>query len=298
MENDLSGFDKHVMELFDLCKDILKLQEKRDLKVSNRKNPFLTRLEKYEKTYTKTEPAEHVGYFEKIYTDNKRFILLGPRRDSWLSDGQIVVSYGEDCGLKTDIKIHLSAIYTTACKMRDEITEESSGLPETENIGTDYPSTFIFLLYRIFSEIVTSDIENTKLTGHIDSIDVKDNKKDKGNDQLSGLFDMAANMAEQVSGTKIPRDKIPDQKDFGKMLGNMINDPKTKSMIGSVMQQFQGADGLGDIVTKLVGGLGAANGNGSGTGGGGNPNNNSNSSSTTTSANQIEGNVNDEFDNF
>ena len=76
MERDLSVFDKNVMELFELSKDILKAHEKRKLKGIDRATPFLTHLEKYMKTYSKTQPDEHVGYFEKIFNENKRVIIL------------------------------------------------------------------------------------------------------------------------------------------------------------------------------------------------------------------------------
>ena len=57
-ERDLSGFDKNVMELFDLCKDILKAKERRSLKGVERGNPFLNRLEKYIKTNLPHLPLE------------------------------------------------------------------------------------------------------------------------------------------------------------------------------------------------------------------------------------------------
>lgn len=261
MERDLSGFDKNVMSFFDICKNILKISEKRNLSLSDRKNPYLTRLEKYIKTYSKTDPEEHVVYFEKIYTDNKRFILLGPQRDSWLIDGKLIISFGEDCGLKTDMKLHLSGIYSTSIKIRDEIRDENEGLPnssETEETG--YPSSYMLCLYQIFREISSSDNEKTKLTKHIESLesDAGIRSSKSSNDPMAGLFDMAANMAEQVSGNKIPREQMPGKNDFGKMISSVMDNPKTKSMLGNMMQEFQNTNNIGDIVTKLVGGLSGA----------------------------------------
>jgi len=301
-EKDLSGFDRNVMELFELCKDILKAKERRSLKGVERGNPFYSRLEKYIKAYNKTEPEEHVHYFEKIYNDNKRFILLGPQRDSWLSEGNSVISYGEDYGVKSEIKLHLSGIYFTACKIRDEIREEIEGLPETKDntIETTYPSNYLLLLYRIFSEIVISDNERTKLTTHIETLESQtgnrstSSSRNKNNDDpLSGLFDMVGNLAEQVSGSKIPKDKMPGKNDFAKMMENVINDPKTKSMLGNVMQSFQGAEGAGDIATKLVGALGSIAGQSAPTA----SSSSSSSSSTTAELPSTQnGDVNDEFD--
>lgn len=260
---DLSGFDKNVMEIFDICKDILKTSDKRNLPLNNRKNPYLTRLEKYMKTYSKTDPEEHVVYFEKIYNNNKRFILLGPQRDSWLIDENLIISFGEDCGLKTDMKLHLSGIYSTAIKIRDEIRDEMEGLPNSsDTTETGYPASFILTLYRIFQEIVTSGTEKEKLSKHIESLetDAGIRSSKASNDPMSGLFEMAAGMAEQVSGKKISKDQMPGQQDFGKMISSVIDDPKTKSMLGNMMQEFQSTNNIGDMVSKLVGNLGAVAG--------------------------------------
>ncbi len=260
MERDLSGFDKNVMELFDVAKEILKAHEKRRLKGLDRSSPFLTHLEKYIKTYSKTEPEEHVGYFEKVFNDNKRMIMLGPQRN-WLEDAKVIISYGEDYGLKTEMKFHVSSIYFTACKMRDEIKEENEGLPDTtDSVELGYPSRFMLFLYRIFREITPSDNEKTKLTVHIDTLESSSGVRSAStnpNDMLSGVFDMF----EKASGTKIPRDKLPGKgTDITKMFSELLNDEKTKSMLGNVMQSLNGAGGANDIVSKLVGALGSAGG--------------------------------------
>ena len=288
MERDLSVFDKNVMELFELSKDILKAHEKRKLKGIDRATPFLTHLEKYIKTYSKTQPDEHVGYFEKIFNENKRVILLGPQRESWIQDKSIVISYGEDYGLKTEMKFHLSAIYFTACKMRDEIKEENEGLPNTsESVELSYPSRFFLYLYNIFREVTPSDNEKTKLSTHIQTLEESAGKRSSSNggDMMSSLFDMA----EQVSGTKIPRDKMPGSGgDITKMLSQMMEDPKTKTMLSTVMNSLQNVDGVGDIATKLVGALGAA---------GGASNSNSQTASAAPSIENAS-TVNDEFSDY
>ena len=262
MERDLSVFDKNVMELFELSKDILKAHEKRKLKGIDRATPFLTHLEKYMKTYSKTQPEEHTSYFEKIFTNNKRVIMLGAQRDGWLIDAKppVIISYGEDYGLKTEMKFHMTAIYFTACQMRDEIKEENDGLPNvSESPELNYPSRFLLHLYHIFHEVTSSDNEKTKLATHIDTLKSSIGiRSSNGGDSMSSLFDMV----EQTTGMKIPRDKMPANGDITKMFGEVFNDPKAKSMISSVMNSLKNADGAGDIVTKLVGALGSAAGGG------------------------------------
>ena len=309
-ERDLSAFDKNVIELFDLCKEIMKISDKRKLSLSDRKNPFVTRLERYIKTYNKTDPDEHVGYFEKIYTNNKRFILLGPQRDSWLSDNQIIISYGEEAGVKTEIKVHLSAIYNASCKTRDEVKEELEGLPDSSDpYETRFPTRFMLSLYRIFKEVSFSENEKTKLNTHIENLESESGLRSSrgGEDPLSGLFDMTSNMVEQFTGNKVPKDQMPGKNEIGKMFGNLVNDPKTKSMIGNVMQQLQGANGAGEMVTKLVGALGSQEGMGSmGEMLGNMGNLNKDSEGALDSGNsepvnveaEIDGGVNDEFSDY
>ena len=303
-EKDLSVFDKNVIELFDHCKEIIRVHDKRKL-FNNRKNPFSTRLERYVKTYNKTEPNEHIGYFEKIYKNNKRFILLGPQRDSWLTDNEIIITYGEEANIKTEIKVHLSAIYNTACKLREEIREELEGLPNSsDTTETTFPSKVLLSLYRIFREISESEVEINKLTSHIEDMESEFGIKRKsgGDDTLSGLFDMTSNMMEQLTGNKIPKDKMPGKNDIGKMFNTMVNDPKTQSMIGNVMSQLKNTENIGEMATKLVGALG----NGGGMeevaktlGGSGESNNSDNKqSSESAGESKDKGDVNDEFSDY
>lgn len=250
---DLSGFDKHVLSLFRVSKQILEAQDSRSL--NNRKNPMLVRLEKYEKIYKKTDPDEHVGYFEKIYNDNKRFILLGPQRDGWLAEGNIVISYGQECNLKTEMKFYLSAIYNASIKLR----EENKGLPDmSPSQETYYPDDFMLEIYTIFREIAVAESEISKLNQHLEDLGEVGNN---GSDPLSGLFDMASGMAEKVSGQKIPKDKMPRKNDLGKMLSSVMDNPQTKNMLGSMMEEFKNSGNMGEMFTKMVGGLGAVAGN-------------------------------------
>lgn len=293
-EKDLSIFDKNVMGIFDLCKEILKISDKRNISVSDRKNPYLSRLEKYIRAYSKTVPDEHVVYFERIYTNNKRFILLGPQRDSWLIDGNIIISFGEDAGIKTDIKLHLSGIYTTAIKIRDEMREEIEGLPDaSDTYETGFPSNFMLLLYRVFREVASSDNEKTKLTTHIENLESDAGVRSNKSDPFSNILESFGPMVEKMTGNKLPKEGMP--KDLGKMFNSMMENPKAKSMLGSVMEGLQNPEKLGELATSMIGNLGNMTSN---------SNSNSNSNNTSSSlaieenGNNTDGNVNDEFADY
>jgi hypothetical protein len=61
-------------------------------------------------------------------------------------------------------------------------------------------------------------------------------------------------------GVKLPEgQKMPSQDELGKMLGSVMNNPQTKSMLGNVMQEMKECKSIGDVVNKLVGNLGAVN---------------------------------------
>lgn len=287
---DLSEFDKNVMDMFDLCKKILKTSDDRN--VFKKKNLILSRLESYIKTYNKTDPEDHVKYFDNMFRNNRRMIMLGPQRDGWLKDGDIIITYGEDVGLKTNIKFHVSGIYFTACKIQTEIEEETEGLPGVSKPETIYPKEYLLQLYRIFHSLTESKTNKSKLTKHIETLESeigirKKSSTTKGDDPLAGLFNMASGMAEQLTGQKIPKDKMPGKQDFSKMLGDVINNPQTKSMLGNMMQEMQNADNIGDIVGKLMGSLGGMGGN-----------NTENTNNAITESENTDIDVNDEFDDY
>jgi len=260
-EIDLSPFDKSVTELFELSQNIIETYESHHLSLNHRKNPILVRLQQYIKTYEKTEPKEHLWYFEQIYKKNKAKILRGPKRDSWVLDGNIIITYGEDAGIKTNIKIHISSIYHTACKIRDETEKDIEGLPDVEQTEElVFPYLYLLHLYRIFCHIAKPS-DKDKMQDHVkyleNEIGIKETttkSSQSNNDPMSSLFDMATGMMEKM-GVNVPKEKMPDQKDFSNMLGNVINNPKTKSMIGNMMQEMQNTSNIGDMVNKLIGNL-------------------------------------------
>ena len=276
VERDLSDFDKNVMNLFDLCKDIMKSSDERS--VFNKKNPITTRLESYIRVYKKMLPEDHVVYFENVFKNNRRMIMLGPQRDGWLLDNSITIIFGEDCGKKTGIKFHLSAIYGTACKLRDDIEEEIEGLPGVVKAETGYPKTFLHLLYKIFASISESENDKQKLEKHLGELG--ETVKSNGTD-FSSIINAASGLAEKVTGQKLPTNGMGGQ-DITKMMSEMVNNPQTKNMLGNMMEGMKNTEGLGGIVSQFMNGLGV----------------NPQSGETKALEEQPieEGDVNDEFD--
>ena len=262
-EVDLEKFDRHIMSLFNLLKTVIKTHEKYKLNLSSVKNPILTRLERYIKVYDKSEPNEHLWYFQRLYNQNKPAILRGPERDTWLSNGKITLHFGEETGRPIkDAKIELSMIYTTAIKLRDDVEASLHGLPDVEQSQElIYPTLFLLHLYRIFYELTESNDEKKKILGFINELEsdagVKSKSKNKegnkeGTSELDGLLGMATGLMEQM-GIKLPEgQKLPSGNELNKAVGSVFQNPEAKSFIGDMMKEMQECENFGDMFGKLL----------------------------------------------
>lgn len=258
---DIKAFDTNLSKFLALMKEIINCHEQRKLNLSSNKNPVLTRLEKYIKTYDRTKPEEHIWYFKKIYESNCPAILRGPEKDNWLKTGNIIIQFGEDVGRSTDIKIHLSIIYGTACKLQSDTKKSLAGLPNLdESEELMYPNLFLLHLYRIFYEIAETKGEKEQISSYINSLEKSTgnkNTKKESNDPLNGILGTVTDLMGQM-GMKLPEgQKLPSQDDLGKMLGSVMNNPQTKSLLGNMMQEMKECKNLGDVVNKLVNNLGS-----------------------------------------
>lgn len=257
---DLSDFDESVLELLDTLREVLEVHDERNLNLSSKKNPILTRLQSYSKTYDKTDPEDHVNYFQDIYSKYRIAILRGPRRDGWLNDNSIIIQWGSDVGIKNNIKIHLSSIYSNACSIRDEI-EELNTLPNMKKSKElQFPSRILLSLYRIFAELTPSKKDREKLSKHVNTLKKELGERSSlsggGDNPLGGLFDMATGLMDQM-GIKLPEgQQMPDKDQFGDAIGKMLNNPQAKTMMGSVMKEMQECENMSDVAQKLLSGLG------------------------------------------
>jgi hypothetical protein len=255
---DLTKFDRSLSGLFRLLETIIKIHEKHELNLSSRKNPFLSRLEKYIKIYDLTRADEHLWYFQKIYDDFKPAILRGPERDTWIRNGNIVIHFGEETRKPIrDAKVHLSSIYKTACTIRDRVEESLHGLPNVEQSKEIlFPTILLLHLYRIFHEIANSDKEKETLNGYVKDLEkdtgVGKKTKSSGSDNgLDGLMKTVTGFAEQM-GIKMPDGKMPSSDDLNKAMSEVINKPQTKNFLGNMLQKMQGCKNAGDMVGTLL----------------------------------------------
>lgn len=257
-----SKFEKSLEELLKISKDILVANDKINLKFSSKKNPVLARLENYIKTTesNETDASDHIWSFQKIYEKNKRAILRGPAGDSWLTTTgkEVTVNFGEQFSLRNDIKIHLTIIYSNACKIRDQIEESLQGLPDINQAEELlYVPTFMLRLYEIFAEVCDFKEDKEKLEDFIDILSkeakIKTTKaKAANNDPLSGFMDMVTPIMKQM-GVQLPEgQKMPSAQELTNNLQTMMQRPEVSSKIGNVLKDLQGCNNLGEMFSKVM----------------------------------------------
>ena len=242
-DRDIKKIDKSIRGLFTLLRTILETNEKRNLKITRKRNPILSRLDKYVKIYEKTKIEDHINHFERIYESNHINIMKGPDRDAWIKNNNIMIQSSPDA------KIYLSGIYNTSCKLKTDIENSFRGLPDIgDSLELKFSTAFLLHLYRIFYEISDSESDQKILSGYISKLEknagVKKSKK-AGGGAFDGVMDMATGFMEKM-GIKLPKgQKMPD-------LGQLMNDPRANS----VFKQVKECNNIQDLLGKVMGGLG------------------------------------------
>jgi len=262
-ESRYQEFDEALTDLLVTLEKVIEVWEEHNLNLTHdNSNSVKARLESYINTYDKTAPEDHVWSFQNIFNKHKSSILKGPTKDNWIVKGNVTVQFGEDVGIKNNIKIHLSSIYNTACKLRNDIEESLEGLPDVEQtVELLLPIKIQYYLYKIFSEIITKKTDRKKLINFVNDLSLDAGiKRNRGNDDsnpLDGLMQTMSGMAKQM-GIPVPEgQKLPSGNELSKMMGQMVNNPQTKNLIGNVMKEMKDCDNIGDMAGKLVGALGA-----------------------------------------
>lgn len=260
---DEKQFDIGIKGLFRVVKTIVNINNQRLLKLDNKKNPVLVCLEQYQKVYDKTTPKEHKIYFSDIYEKYKSVILKGPNRDDWLTSNRLSIKYGSHVGMNTKARIYLSAVYITACKIRNEVEESMKGLPNIEESKEiQIPSAFLLHMYRIFKSIAPSS-DHDKLNKHIESLKcdlgIIDNQTTTDNSDVSDTLEPLVNMASKFMGkmgVEIPEGKMPPTKQLTDAVGQIFNNPKTSEMLTNIFGEFQKSNNIGDLMNSIVSNIG------------------------------------------
>lgn len=274
-QKDISPvFDDELESLLKVCSSILNLHSKRDIMGNN---VMAKRLKSYRKCYQKSEECDreaHAWPFKDIFERQKTRILKGLKNDDWILRTTLCVQYGSHNGSKNNIKIHLSSIYGIAVKMSKASKKKYKDLPNEEyakHVEIIYPEAMLLHLYRIFRELcrvpvynkvyIAKDTELESLSKIITSLEkelgisVKSANGDFGSDGgFNDIFDMAKGFLGRM-GMEVPAD-APKGSDMRDAISKMLNDDSTADLIGNIVKSVQGSNDIGEIVSKIAGGLG------------------------------------------
>ncbi len=269
-------FDDELESLLKVCNSILTLNSKRDIMGNN---AMANRLNNYITCYQKSEEGDretHAWPFKDIFERQKTRILKGLKNDDWILRTTLCAQYGSHNGTKNRIKIHLSSIYGIAVKMSNISKKKYKDLPNEEyakHLEIIYPEAMLLHLYRIFRELcrvpvynkvyIAKDEEVESLSKIIVSLEKElgiSDKADASSSSGSGGFDDIFDMAKGIlgkMGMDVPAD-APKGADMKNPISKMLNDDKTADLIGNIVKSVQGSSDIGEIVSKIAGGLGDA----------------------------------------
>jgi hypothetical protein len=261
-------FDKEINALFNHLKTVVKARDAAKLKLSgNAVNPILKWLNKYAKAYEYSEPELHKEYFANIFTKYRVPILKGYKNDKWLRQNNVVIQFGEGVDqVNKEIRIMLSSIYTTACQLKKEAEDSLEGFPEEAWESCQeliYPDIIMLHLYRLFRESLPSESEDyPKLQALVSEIET-----DLGIDPsttapptsatpnlgggFSQLIGMVSTMLPKLGITPPDGSKLPTETDINNVMGKVINNPQTQSMISNVLTSLSECKDITQVIHKL-----------------------------------------------
>jgi hypothetical protein len=270
-----SVFDKEIRALFAHLRTVVKAKDATKLKISGATaNPILKWLTKYAKAYEYSEPELHKEYFLSIFKKYRIPILKGYKNDKWLLENKVEIQFGEGLDqVNKEIRIMLSTIYKTACQLKNDAEKSLNGLPEEAYETCQeliYPDIILLHLYRLFRESLPSDSEDVpKLRSLVSAIET-----DLGIDPtetappaaatsvpggaggLSQLIGMVTGMLPNLGITPPDGSKLPTENEISSVLGRVINNPQTQSMISTVLTGLSECKDITQVVQKLASAVG------------------------------------------
>lgn len=272
----------NLKKLFDILTKVMNHNEKVFPKLLDSPNPIMCYLKKYVKvyeidikTYQDDGLEDHIAYLDKIYQSCRSDILKGYSNDKWLRTGNINIQFGEGSDrAPKDVRIMLSAIYNTACKLKDLAEKRLDGLPEEEYQNAHellYPSIILLHLYRIFRDIspndskilsnIVADLESDLgITPPDKSTDRSTDKSTEGvkaNDITSGLTGFFS-IAKDIMKNFGLEGNLPTETEFTQTVNSLMTNPTTLNTINKVFKDFQGTksapgvENIGQSISNLV----------------------------------------------
>lgn len=251
-------FDKEIRALFEHLQNIIQTSDLNKLKVTGKSiNPFMKYLKKYMTVYNRMKPVEHKDYFLNVFKENQGAILK-QGNDAWLKENNISITFGSGTqAANKEIRIALSSIYNIAVRLRNETEERLSGLPDSarENAHElNFCDIYLLHLYRLFRESADYEIDKTALTKIIKELEnelgVESDAEVASSTGTSALNDIINGLAGKM-GVNIPSGSLPDMSSLLTGAQGLLNNPKTKDAINSIVSGLQNSKNMEDVIKTV-----------------------------------------------
>jgi hypothetical protein len=263
----------HFNSLFDFLTKTLEIYE--SYRLRKNENIILTHLNNFVRAFRLSGkdtsnndfPEIFLNYFREIFLANQEEILKDHHQTDWLANKGITVQFGEE--LKDDpnkfkkfrnIKIHLSAIYNTSLRLREEMEEKLKSATADEyskHLELIFPDIILLHLYRIFKNCSTDQEKIKKLT-EIELAIKKEigREKDEPSADEARYGDVKSrSLAEKVknSGPSLGSSAGIPGDDIRKAMGRFFNMPVISGTISSMMEKAKVANDPSELIGEFIG---------------------------------------------
>lgn len=258
-----SIFDREFRLLVKCCLDIIRARYSLTASIAGNIIPEEFCTKRYLTLYNNMKPEEHFQYIESLFNRNRDSIINTIKDDTWLREGQVTIQFGE--GIKEmvsrckDVKIPISRIYNIAYALKEEAAKRFEGIdPEFTSSSNDLimPYRLQLHLIRLFYIVnktgdkrvlldIVSHLEDLLKTGDrigqdlpMDPVPSTDTAPG-----ISGLFNLATKMMEQMGYPKPAGMKPPTNEEFNHVINTVICNEQTQSVIGDMLESLQSLKG-------------------------------------------------------
>lgn len=258
-------FDKEFRSLYKQLEETLIESDAGHITL-NRNNPILVSLRRYMKVYDVTDPAEHIPYFLKIFTQGSSYIPYPEKIDTWLSGG-VKIQYGE--GIKKvearKIGIYLGAIYRTA---RNLEKQDRDRLESYSSSAEDYAKCYSLIrcdaiklhLVRLFAAIVPEKRKELNVLINLLEDELGITVGQNVNTEVNPV-PVIGNVVDSLAKTFLKGgnndNSLASMGDLGNVIGEMMGNEKVKETISSVVNGIKNCNNLQDIIGLMTKQLGS-----------------------------------------
>lgn len=267
----MDSFNTSLRRLLVTSKKILNHKDELDgnLDLDGRGNPILKCLNQYSRLFSKTRPDEiedfHIDLFRIVFREYHDDILKTPTK--WLNMNNIIIQYGSNLPepIKCNFKIYLSHIYEISTVMKSDITDKLKDKSNKDQEELNYPTALLLHVYRIFGSFVKDRSDTAKINVIISDLEeilgIGDSPSSSSpSDGFGGLLQFVSGAAQQMGlNTEGFNSSENGGGDMGSAIKSVFENKGIKESLGKILSDVENSNDVGEVVSKLIGGLGDDN---------------------------------------